>query len=194
MLNAESFERRLVTKYAATRRRLGLAPARPYFLRPEPRHECGPVAGLGHDATRPAHATPEPTFEDRALRAAHLSAERIVAHRAFRKSVQVVLATAEAFDFRLVDLISESRAAPVTRARQVGMAIAWLMTADSLPQIGRAFRRDHTTVLHGQSKYVGQLRDLLSAEPDDSVTRQVIADAAAKRSPQPPALTLWSKQ
>lgn len=44
---------------------------------------------------------------------------------------------------------SNSRVRPAARPRQVAMLLARELTHHSLPNIGRFFRRDHTTILHG---------------------------------------------
>jgi chromosomal replication initiator protein len=55
----------------------------------------------------------------------------------------------EAFGVSIDELLSTSRAAPVTWPRQVAMYLARELTDQTLPAIGRAFGgRNHTTVLH----------------------------------------------
>ncbi len=55
----------------------------------------------------------------------------------------------EAFGLSMEELLSTSRAAPVTWPRQVAMYLARELTDQTLPAIGRAFGgRNHTTVLH----------------------------------------------
>jgi chromosomal replication initiator protein len=57
--------------------------------------------------------------------------------------------TCEAFGVSLEQLLSSSRAAPVTWPRQVAMYLARELTDQTLPAIGRAFGgRNHTTVMH----------------------------------------------
>lgn len=55
---------------------------------------------------------------------------------------------AEYYRIKVSDLKSKSRARSVTRPRQIAMALAKELTNRSLPEIGRAFERDHTTVLN----------------------------------------------
>ncbi|MCP3680132.1 MAG: chromosomal replication initiator protein DnaA [Gammaproteobacteria bacterium] len=60
---------------------------------------------------------------------------------------------AEYYKVKIADLISSSRKRPITRARQVAMALAKELTNHSLPEIADAFGgRDHTTVLHACRK------------------------------------------
>src|SRR4030095_15800278 len=55
----------------------------------------------------------------------------------------------EAFGLSMDELLSASRAAPVTWPRQVVMYLSRELTDQTLPAIGRAFgARNHTTVMH----------------------------------------------
>jgi chromosomal replication initiator protein len=67
-----------------------------------------------------------------------------------RRSVQDIQERiCEAFDLSMDELLSTSRAAPVTWPRQVAMYLARELTDQTLPAIGRAFGgRNHTTVMH----------------------------------------------
>ncbi len=56
--------------------------------------------------------------------------------------------TAAAFDLTVDDLRSSSRAARVNWARQVAMYLSRELTGATLPAIGKAFGRNHTTVMH----------------------------------------------
>lgn len=50
------------------------------------------------------------------------------------------------------DLCSVHRSVPIVRARQIAMYLCRELTNRSFPQIGTAFDRDHTTVLHAHHK------------------------------------------
>jgi chromosomal replication initiator protein len=50
------------------------------------------------------------------------------------------------YEISLLDLLSRRRGKAVTRPRQVAMYLARHLTLLSLPEIGRRFDRDHTTV------------------------------------------------
>jgi chromosomal replication initiator protein len=57
--------------------------------------------------------------------------------------------TCDAFGLSIDDMLSTSRAAPVTWPRQVAMYLARELTDQTLPAIGREFGgRNHTTVMH----------------------------------------------
>jgi chromosomal replication initiator protein len=56
------------------------------------------------------------------------------------------------FRTTVAHLIGPQRYRRLVRARQVAMWLARRTTAHSLPQIGWAFDRDHTTIMHGVEK------------------------------------------
>ena len=62
------------------------------------------------------------------------------------------------YNIRISDLTSAKRTRSLARPRQVAMALCKELTQHSLPEIGEAFDKDHTTVLHACRKVV-QLRD-----------------------------------
>ena len=81
-------------------------------------------------------------FAQEALRD-HLSVqERLVSIPNIQKTV------ADYFGLRHGDLVSKRRQRSVVRPRQMAMTLAKELTEHSLPEIGEAFSRDHTTVLH----------------------------------------------
>ncbi|QKT05006.1 chromosomal replication initiator protein DnaA [Ectothiorhodospiraceae bacterium 2226] len=64
---------------------------------------------------------------------------------------------AEYYKLRVSDLLSQRRSRSIARPRQVAMSLAKELTNHSLPEIGNAFGRDHTTVMHACKK-VEELR------------------------------------
>ncbi len=62
------------------------------------------------------------------------------------------------YNIRVADLNSPRRTRSLARPRQIAMALAKELTQHSLPEIGEAFGKDHTTVLHACRKVV-ELRD-----------------------------------
>lgn len=56
------------------------------------------------------------------------------------------------YHIKVSDLKSKSRKASLARPRQMAMAIAKQLTNLSLPDIGEAFERDHSTVIHAIKK------------------------------------------
>jgi len=72
--------------------------------------------------------------------------ERVVSIDNIKKTV------AEYYKIKVSDLESPSRSRSIARPRQMAMSLAKSLTSHSLPEIGQAFGRDHTTVLHGCKK------------------------------------------
>lgn len=68
------------------------------------------------------------------------------------KVEDVQSAVAIHYDIRRFDMVSDRRTADVTLPRQIAMYLAKQFTHRSLPEIGRKFGRDHTTVLHAIRK------------------------------------------
>jgi chromosomal replication initiator protein len=91
-------------------------------------------------------------FTKEALRDLLALQERLITIENIQKTV------AEYYKLRLADLNSKRRSRSVARPRQVAMALAKELTSHSLPEIGDAFGRDHTTVLHACRK-VQELRE-----------------------------------
>ena len=63
--------------------------------------------------------------------------------------VIAIAAASEATGIPAADILSHTRVRQVVRARQIAMFIARKTSTLSYPVIGKQFRRDHTTVLHG---------------------------------------------
>lgn len=59
---------------------------------------------------------------------------------------------AEFFSISVKEMQSSRRARNVARPRQIAMYLAKQLTSRSLPEIGRKFDRDHTTVMHAVRK------------------------------------------
>lgn len=55
---------------------------------------------------------------------------------------------ADKYNIRTADILSKRRERPIARPRQIAMYLAKNLTTASLPEIGRKFDRDHTTVIH----------------------------------------------
>lgn len=74
-------------------------------------------------------------------------------------------ATAAFYRISVKDLVSENRSRAYAYPRQIAMFLARQMTPLSLPEIGRQFGRDHTTVLYACAKAIKRMddREVLSA-------------------------------
>lgn len=81
---------------------------------------------------------------------------------------------AERYNIRVSEMTSKRRERTVARPRQIAMYLAKTLTTKSLPDIGRAFDRDHTTVIHAV-KTVEELRQKDSdfREETDELRRQL---------------------
>lgn len=71
---------------------------------------------------------------------------------------QIIRTTAAAYEFTTEDVLSSSRRQPLVLCRQISMYLCRELTDLSLPKIGEAFNRDHTTVLHSVEKVKRILR------------------------------------
>lgn len=81
---------------------------------------------------------------------------------------------AEHYNLRLTDMHSARRARQVARPRQVAMYLAKLLTARSLPEIGRKFGgRDHTTVMHA----IRKVEELIDADAQIAQDVEVVRRA-----------------
>ncbi len=56
------------------------------------------------------------------------------------------------YGFTKAEFLADRRTGPIVRARHISMYLAKKLTLRSLPEIGRRFGRDHTTILHGIRK------------------------------------------
>jgi chromosomal replication initiator protein len=82
---------------------------------------------------------------------------------------------AEHYNLRITDMHSARRARNVARPRQVAMYLAKILTARSLPEIGRKFGgRDHTTVMHAIRKVEELIVDDAQIAQDVEVVRRAL--------------------
>lgn len=66
-------------------------------------------------------------------------------------------AACEYFGVKRTEMLSQRKDRRVTNARMIAMYLACEKTDHSLPEIGRMFHRDHTTIYHGHRK-IGRRR------------------------------------
>ncbi len=82
---------------------------------------------------------------------------------------------AEHYNLRITDMHSSRRARQVARPRQVAMYLSKLLTARSLPEIGRKFGgRDHTTVMHAIRKVEELIDDDAQIAQDVEIVRRAL--------------------
>lgn len=82
----------------------------------------------------------------------------------------------------LADLLGPSRAQYLVRARHMAMALAYSATRHSYPEIGRAFGRHHSSVMHAREA----ITDATQRAPEvmqlfDRLWREAQALAVARR-------------
>lgn len=79
---------------------------------------------------------------------------------------------ADFFNISVKEMQSSRRARTVARPRQIAMFLAKQLTSRSLPEIGRKFDRDHTTVMHAVRKVEELIvKDKTLADNVDSLRR-----------------------
>lgn len=82
---------------------------------------------------------------------------------------------AEHYNLRITDMHSARRARNVARPRQVAMYLSKILTARSLPEIGRKFGgRDHTTVMHAIRKVEELIHDDAQIAQDVEIVRRAL--------------------
>ena len=83
---------------------------------------------------------------------------------------------AKYFDLDTNSLQGQSRGRDVTNARQIAMYLIRRMNNMSLKDIGKAFNRDHSTVMHSLEKVENQMRsDPAFAEVVKEITTNINA-------------------
>ncbi len=66
------------------------------------------------------------------------------------------------------ELLSDSRVQKLVLPRQIAMTLCARFTQRSLPDIGRRFNRDHSTVIHARDKIEPVLRQVEVAMPENA--------------------------
>jgi chromosomal replication initiator protein len=72
-------------------------------------------------------------------------------------SAMIMAATAEYFDTTVEELRGPGKTRALAQSRQIAMYLCRELTDLSLPKIGQAFGRDHTTVMYAQKKVLGEM-------------------------------------
>jgi chromosomal replication initiator protein len=71
----------------------------------------------------------------------------------------IMAATAEYFDTTLEELRGPGKTRALAQSRQIAMYLCRELTDLSLPKIGQAFGRDHTTVMYAQKKILSEMAE-----------------------------------
>lgn len=94
---------------------------------------------------------------------------------------EVRRAVAHFFDATDEDIDRRKRSARIARIRQIAFYLCRTHTTCSLPEIGRVFDRDHTTVLHG-ARRIASLRETdAGLDRDLSRLEEQLADLVGRR-------------
>ena len=72
-------------------------------------------------------------------------------------SATIMAATAEYFDTTVEELRGPGKTRALAQSRQIAMYLCRELTDLSLPKIGQAFGRDHTTVMYAQKKILNEM-------------------------------------
>lgn len=93
---------------------------------------------------------------------------------------RIQIAVADAYGFGRIEIVSRRRGGCLIRARQIAMYLCTILTIRSLPDIGRAFNRDHATIMHARDK-IARLRKTdakLNGEIEALIAKLGITEAA----------------
>jgi len=71
----------------------------------------------------------------------------------------IMAATAEYFDTTIEELRGPGKTRELAQSRQIAMYLCRELTDLSLPKIGQAFSRDHTTVMYAQRKILSEMAE-----------------------------------
>ena len=86
-----------------------------------------------------------------------LGRERSVSSR--HRYMAIMAATAEYFETTVEELRGPGKTRALAQSRQIAMYLCRELTDLSLPKIGQAFGRDHTTVMYAERKIRGEMAE-----------------------------------
>jgi len=92
---------------------------------------------------------------------------------------QIQQAICTYYGLSMAELLGGSRLRSIVRPRQMGMYLSRRYTLRSLPEIGRQFGRDHSTVVHGVHAIEALLLDDDGIERDFYAIRRLLVRIAA---------------
>jgi chromosomal replication initiator protein len=155
----------------ADQNRVQLPEAVAFFVAQRIRSNVRELEGALHRLSASARLRGEPLtvdFARTALRDMLAAYERMVTIDNIKRTV------AAYYNIRVTDLNSPRRTRSLARPRQIAMALSKELTQHSLPEIGEAFGKDHTTVLHACRKVVAlRAEDLKIREDYENLHRQL---------------------
>ena len=90
---------------------------------------------------------------------------------------EIVKAVCATYDVTYADMLTTNRTQPLATARQVAMFLARKLTGNSTPTVANAFKRNHTTVLHG----TGSIQKRIDVEPELKKTIEQITEQLGRK-------------
>ncbi len=85
---------------------------------------------------------------------------------------EIQLAVCDVWGISELELIGNNRLHAIVTPRHVAFALCAKHTLHSYPTLGRSFRRDHTSILHGVRKMAHHIREVACVMPDDASALQ----------------------
>jgi len=82
---------------------------------------------------------------------------------------KIIVTVSRVSRVQVLEILGRSRKTGIAEVRQIAFWLARRFTGRSLPSIGEAFDRDHTTILHGVRLVDRFIEDHLIAPPEDTV-------------------------
>lgn len=112
--------------------------------------------------------------------------DRRIPHRLLPADIRRVVTTFFAVTDKELD--GRSRSGSIARIRQIAFYLCRTRTAQSLPEIGRAFKRDHSTILHGVRRIAAARRTDAALHGDLSTLEARLVELLARRIAATPAI------
>ncbi len=113
---------------------------------------CSHVRDL-EGALKSVYVVSEITGKPASIELAKMALRDMLSSQSRQVSIENIQKTvANYYHIKVSDLKSKSRKATLAKQRQIAMTVAKQLTNLSLPDIGEAFERDHTTVIHAIKK------------------------------------------
>lgn len=121
-----------------------------------------------------------PNWSGPALRTYKTASGAVVTRRIEPRSKKVMIENiqrlvAAHFEVTKADIVSHRRTGRVVRPRQIAMYLSKVLTLRSLPEIGRQFSRDHTTILHAVRKIGGLIEADAALAAEIAALREMLS-------------------
>ena len=90
---------------------------------------------------------------------------------------EIIKAVCATYDVTYEDIQSNNRPQPLATARQVAMFLARKLTGNSTPTVANAFKRNHTTIIHGTQA----IQKRIDVEPELKKTIEQITEQLGRK-------------